>query len=283
LSSTATVSTAPRRVSVYDSAARGSRILEECRALWSFRSLVYELVIRDIKVRYKRSVLGIAWTMLAPLLNMVTMTIVFSALLKTAIANYPVYFLSGILFWNFVAQSTSAAALQVNDANDLARRTYLPRSVFLVASVGVALINLVLSLVPLLGIVLVTRYPIHATWLFLPVAVAIGAVFSLGLGFILFTLASRFSDIREMYLVLIQVWFFMTPIVYHVSVVPAHYRWPIWLNPMYYMVQTFRMPIYEGKIPGAGPLVTSIAFAVAVFVTGFAYFARRSDRFAVES
>jgi ABC-type polysaccharide/polyol phosphate export permease len=105
----------------------------------------------------------------------------------------------------------------------------------------------------------------------------------MGLGLILFTLASRFSDIREMYLVLIQVWFFMTPIVYHVSVVPAHYRWPIWLNPMYYMVQTFRMPIYEGKIPGAGPLVTSIAFAVAVFVTGFAYFARRSDRFAVES
>jgi len=277
------VSTAPRRVSVYDSAARGSRILEECRALWSFRSLVYELVIRDIKVRYKRSVLGIAWTMLAPLLNMVTMTIVFSALLKTAIANYPVYFLSGILFWNFVAQSTSAAALQVNDANDLARRTYLPRSVFLVASVGVALINLVLSLVPLLGIVLVTRYPIHATWLFLPVAVAIGAVFSLGLGFILFTLASRFSDIREMYLVLIQTWFFITPIVYPPAIVPARYRFVLWLNPHYYLIQTFRTPIYDGKLPPLSVVLFSAAIAFATLAVGWVFFCRRIEEYAFRS
>lgn len=279
----ATASTARGSVSVYDSAARGSRILEEARALWEYRSLVYELVIRDIKVRYKRSVLGIAWTMLAPILNMITMTIVFSALLKTAITNYPVYFLSGILFWNFVAQSTSSAALQTNDANELARRTYLPRSVFLVAAVGVALINLVLSLVPLLGIVLVTGYPLRATWLFLPVSVAIGALFAMGVGLFLFSLASRFSDVREMYLVLIQVWFFLTPIVYHVSIVPAKYRWPIWLNPMYYMVQTFRMPIYEGRIPSLAVLGASAGFAVAVFISGFVYFAKRTDRLAVES
>jgi ABC-2 type transport system permease protein len=240
-------------------------------------------MIRDIKVRYKRSVLGIAWTMLAPLLNMITMTIVFSALLKAAISNYPVYFLSGALFWNFVAQSTSSAALQTNDANEIARRTYVPRSAFLVASVGVALINLCLSLVPLVVIVIATGFPLHATWLFLPVSILIGATFAAGVGLFLFTFASRFSDVREMYLVLIQVWFFLTPIVYHISIVPSKYRWPIWLNPMYYMVQTFRMPIYEGRIPSGQVLATSSVIALVVFISGWIYFSRRTDRMAVES
>jgi len=268
---------------VYDSASREPLFVEEARALWAYRSLVHELVVRDIKVRYKRSVLGIAWTMLAPLLNMVTMTIVFSAILKTAITNYPVYFLAGILFWNFFAQSTSSAALQTNEANEIAKRTFVPRSVFVVASVGVALINLVLSLAPLLLILLFTRAPLYATWLFLPVSVAIGTLFTTGVGLILFTLASRFSDVREMYMVVVQVWFFLTPIVYHVSIVPSQYRLPIWLNPMYYMVQTFRVPIYEGRLPPALPLAVSVIVAVLVFVTGWMYFSRRTDRFALLS
>lgn len=270
-------------VSVYDSTRRRSRIIEEALALWEYRALAYELIIRDIKVRYKRSILGIAWTMLAPLLNMVTMTIVFSALLKTAISNYPVYFLSGALFWNFISQSTSSAALQTNDANEIARRTYVPRSVFIVSAIGVALINLVLSLVPLLGIVVFTGFPLYVTWLFLPISVLIGTLFASGIGFFLFALASRFSDVREMYLVLIQVWFFLTPIVYHVTIVPARWRWVIWMNPMFYMVQTFRTPIYEGKLPTLLLLGVSFGVALVVFVSGWIYFSRRTDRFAVES
>jgi ABC-type polysaccharide/polyol phosphate export permease len=102
-------------------------------------------------------------------------------------------------------------------------------------------------------------------------------------GLFLFTFASRFSDVREMYLVLIQVWFFLTPIVYHISIVPSKYRWPIWLNPMYYMVQTFRMPIYEGRIPSGQVLATSSVIALVVFISGWIYFSRRTDRMAVES
>ena len=230
MSSTAVTARAPE-VPVYDSARRGSRVIEEARALWNYRSLVYELVVRDIKVRYKRSVLGIVWTMLAPLLNMVALTLVFSALLKQEIKSYPVYFLTGANFWAFFSQTTASAAAHTHDSNEIAKRIYVPRSVFVAASVGVGLVNLVLSMVPLIGILLVARFPIHATWAFLPVSVLTIVLFASGVSFLLFTLASRFSDVREMYGVLVQTWFFLTPIVYHPAIVPPKYRFAFVAEP----------------------------------------------------
>jgi ABC-2 type transport system permease protein len=237
-------------------------------------------VIRDIKVRYKRSVLGIFWTMLAPFLNMIALTLVFSALLKQQIANYPVYFLTGSIFWAFFSQTTSSAALQTQDSNEIAKRIYVPRSVFVAAAVGVGLVNLGLSLAPLLVLVVAMRFPIHATWLFLPVSVLIATAFAAGVSLLLFTFASRFSDVREMYLVLVQTWFFLTPIVYHPSIVPPRYRFALWANPMYYLVQTFRKPIYDGVLPSLSLLGASSALAVAVLATGWIYFCRRVDSFA---
>ena len=273
----------PRGVPVYDSAKRRSPIVEEARNLWAYRGLVHELVVRDIKVRYKRSVLGIVWTMLAPLLNMIALTLVFSAILKQEIRNYPVYFMAGSIFWTFFSQTTSSAASQTQDSNEIAKRIYIPRSVFVVSAVGVGLVNLVLSMVPLVVILVATGFPLYPTWWFLPVAILIVALFSAGMGFLLFTLASRFTDIREMYLVLVQTWFFLTPIVYHPAIVPPRFRFALWANPMYYLIQTFRKPIYDGVIPPAELVGASAAFALAIFLTGWIYFSRRVDEFAFQS
>jgi len=267
-------------VPVYDSARRGSRTLEEALALWTYRSLVYELVIRDIKVRYKRSVLGIFWTMLAPLLNMVALTLVFSAILRNQIQNYPAYFMAGSIFWAFFSQTTTSTASHTQESNEIAKRIYVPRSVFVAASVGVGLVNLVLSIAPLLAIIVATGFPLHATLVFLPVSIAIVALFTAGVAFLLFTFASRFTDVREMYQVLVQTWFFLTPIVYHPSIVPPRFRFALWANPMYYLVQTFRKPIYDGVLPSAGLLAGSIGFSVVVLVTGWVYFCHRADQFA---
>src|SRR5262249_15886991 len=268
---------------IYDSAHRESRSVEEAKALWKYRSLVAELVIRDIKVRYKRSVLGVFWTMLAPLLNMVALTAVFSALLKTQIQNYPVYFMTGSLFWGFFAQSTSNAASQTQDSNEMAKRIYIPRSVFVIASIGVGLVNLALSIVPLILILIATGFPVHATWVFLPISILIEAFFTAGVGFILFTMASRFSDVREMYLVLVQTWFFLTPIVYHPSIVPPRFRIALWANPLSYLLQTFRRPIYDGIIPDLRFLAASAGLGLATLVIGWIYFCNRSDRFAYQT
>lgn len=262
---------------VYDSARRRPRWIDEAANLWTYRGLVHELVIRDIKVRYKRSVLGILWTMLAPLLNMVALTLVFSALLKTAIVNYPVYFMTGSIFWSFFAQTTSTATAQTLASNELAKRMFVPRSVFIASALGGGLVNLVLSLVPLILILVVTGFPLHATWAFLPVSVFLVALFTAGASLILFTVASRFADIKEMYLVVVQTWFFLTPIVYHPSIVPPKYRFALWANPMYYLVQTFRAPIYDGTIPGRGLVLGSLALSVAVLITGWVFFCHRRD------
>jgi ABC-type polysaccharide/polyol phosphate export permease len=282
LSSTAAVPQASG-LPVYDSAERGFRLFEEAKALWRYRGLVHELVIRDIKVRYKRSVLGVAWTMLAPLLNMIALTLVFSAILRQQIANYPVFFLTGSIIWAFFSQTTSSAASQTQETNELAKRIYVPRSVFVAAAVGTGLVNLALSLVPLILLLVVTGFPLHPTWVFLPVSVFIVMLFSAGVALLLYTLASRFSDVREMYLVLVQTWFFLTPIVYHPSIVPAKYRFALWLNPMYYLVQTFRRPIYDGVIPAPGFLAASLAFSVVVLATGWVYFVHRADTFGLQS
>lgn len=268
---------------IYDSARRPPRVIEEARALWAYRHLVVEIAIRDIKIRYKRSVLGVLWTMLVPLLNMIALTLVFSSLLKNQIANYPVYFLAGSLSWTFFAQTTSSAASQTRDANEMTKRIFIPRSVFVLAALAVGLVNLALSIVPMLLILLVMRFPLHTTWFFLPVGVLLLSLFAAGIGFFVFTFASRFSDVREMYLVVVQTWFFLTPIVYHPSIVPPRYRFVLWLNPMYYLIQTTRRPIYDGLLPEAKFLLPSAAISLGVLLSGWVYFCRHADQYAFES
>jgi len=265
---------------IYDSARRRPRWIEEATSLWKYRGLVHELVIRDIKVRYKRSVLGILWTMLAPLLNMIALTLVFSAILKTAISNYPVYFMVGQIFWTFFSQTTVSAASQTQASNDLAKRMFVPRSVFVAAAVGGGLVNLFLSLVPLVLIIVVTGFPFHSAWVFLPVPIFILTLFTAGISLLLFTLCSRFADVREMYGVLVQTWFFLTPIVYEPSIVPARYRVWLSLNPMYHLIQVFRKPIYDGVLPSTELIVVSLTFSVVVLVTGWVYFCHRADKMA---
>lgn len=258
---------------VYDSAHRGLLFVEEARALWRYRHLVRELVARDVKVRYKRSVLGVAWSMLSPLLSMIALTIAFSALLKQQIANYPAYFLAGSVFWTFFAQATAHAANLTEDASELARRVYVPRSVFVAAAVGVALVNLLFTLVPLFLILAVTGHPIHATWLFLPVSITAGILFTAGVGLAVFTMASRFVDVKETYIVLLGTWFFLTPIVYTPAILAPKYRFVVRLNPMTYLVEMFRAPIYDGWLPGRNTLLFSVLAGAASLVVGWLFYA----------
>ena len=267
----------------YDSAHPESKEISHLKLLWAYRHLVWELVVRDIKVRYKRSVLGIVWTMLSPLLNMVVLTLVFSTILKQSLANYAIFYMTGQIFWNFFSSATGYAAAQTEDANEIAKRIFVPRSVFVVSSVGVALVNLVLSMVPLLLILVVLRFPFHATWWFVPIAILLGMGFATGVGFLIFTLASRFSDIREMYMVVLNTLFFLTPIVYAPAIVPSKYRVILWVNPHFYLIHTFRDPIYEGILPSGYILAISVAVTVVALVVGWVYFCRNVNEYAFKT
>jgi ABC-type polysaccharide/polyol phosphate export permease len=271
--------TANERLQVYDSLKRGPVALEELRGLLQYRDLIFQLVRRDIVSRYKRSVLGIAWTMLYPLGMMTVLTLVFSQLFK-AVPGYPAYILSGLIAWNFFAQTTSAAMEQMVWGSGLLNRIYMPRTAFVVSAIGTGLVNVILSLVPLFLITLLVGLRLNWSVLFLPVAAVLLAAFALGVSLLLSAWAIYFPDVAEMYKVGLIGWLYLTPIIYPLEIIPEKYRfWFFHLNPMYYLVQIFRTPIYNGVLPAWPLLAAGALIAIVTLTLGWVVFCSRADEF----
>jgi ABC-type polysaccharide/polyol phosphate export permease len=265
---------------IYDSARRGNSALEELRGVFLYRDLIFQLVRRDIVARYKRSVFGVAWTMLQPLGMMIVLTVVFSRLFGQ-VAGYPAYILSGLIAWTFFSQTTSASMQQMVWGGALLNRIYMPRTSFSISAIGTGMVNLALSIIPLVVIVLVLRLPLTINILFLPVSMLLLAAFALGVGLLLSTLAVSFPDVSEMYQIVLTAWMYFTPIIYPQEMIPEKYQfWMFSLNPMYYLVKLFRMPIYEGKIPDAQTLLVGAALSLITLFVGWIVFSRQADRFA---
>jgi ABC-type polysaccharide/polyol phosphate export permease len=262
---------------IYDSSKRGPIFIEELRGIVKYRDLIFQLIRRDIVTRYKRSALGIAWTMLNPLGTMIILAVVFSQLFHS-IEQYPVYVLSGLIAWTFFSQATTAALNQNIWGNALLQRIYLPRTSFTIAAIGTGLANFLLAIVPLLIIMLITKTPIHLTMLFIPYAMLLMAAFALGIGLLLSTLAVSFPDVVEMYAILLTAWMYLTPIIYPADIIPEAYRsWLLNLNPMYYLIQVFRLPIYEGVLPSLQTILISSAISLLTLVVGWLVFTRNAD------
>lgn len=248
--------------------------------IFRYRDLVAALVGRELKVRYRRSAIGFLWTMLQPLLMMLVLQVVFSAAFKTEMTGgrYAVYALAGILFWNFFSQSIVASMNSLRGNAQLLRKVPVPKSVFPVATVLSGVVNLVLALAPLLVILLLTHHPIRPALLFLPVSIALAALFTLGAGLLLSPLAVFFSDTVEMITVLLSVLFYLTPIIYPKGIVPERFLAVVRFNPLRSILEVFRDPIYYGKVPPLSHLAVSLGIAVFAFLLGAVAFQRSSDR-----
>ena len=220
----------------YDSALRISPAIEEAREAFRYRHLVTQLARRDILTRYKRSYLGVAWTMLNPLGTMLILSIVFYQAFGGGQKAYAAYILSGLISWNFFAQTTNAATVNLVWGGSLLRRIYVPRTVFALAATATGLLNLVLSLIPLILVMLLTGVPIRPSILLLPIPILFLTMFSLGIGLLISSIAIFFADVAEMYGIVLTAWFYLTPIIYPVSIIPERFL-PIYLlNPMLYMI-----------------------------------------------
>ena len=266
--------------SIYDSTKRGPVALEELRGLFQYRDLIFQLVRRDIVARYKRSVLGIAWTMLQPLGMMVILSLVFSTLFQT-VKGYPAYILSGLIAWTFFSQTTSAMITQIVWGGALLKQIYLPRTSFSVAAVGTGLVNFAFSFIPLILIILLFGMPLHWSILFVPVSMLLLAAFALGVGLIISTLAIYFPDVAEMYTVVLLGWMYLTPILYPEELIPEAYRfWFFNLNPMYHLVKIFRMPLFDGQIPDTLTLAIAAGISISTLLIGWFFYSNKSDEFA---
>ena len=265
---------------VYDSANNRVSAISELKELGKYRYLLGQLIRRDILTRYKRSALGVAWTMLNPLGTMLILTFVFSNFFKSALPNYPVYILSGLLVWNFFSQGTNAAISGLVWGGTLLKRIYIPSSVFGVSAIGTALVNLVLSLVPLVIVILVTGAPFFASMAFLPVSILLITAFTLGFGLFISSMAVFFPDVAEMYQVLLTAWMYLTPIIYPESLISAKFM-PIYrINPMYWMVKMFRLPIFEGRMPTWQEFIPALAWSAGMLLLGWIYFTSKTEEYA---
>ncbi len=268
---------------IYDSAKRGSPAIEELRGIIQYRDLVFQLVRRDVLTRYKRSVLGIAWTMLQPLGMMIILTLVFSTLFSR-VRGYPTYILTGLIAWTFFSQTTNAIISQTVWGGELFRRIYLPRTAFAVSSIGTGLVNIVLSLVPLFSIMVLTGTKLHWTILIIPLVLILLAAFTLGVGLIISTLAVFFPDVSEMYQILLLAWMYLTPIIYPEEIIPQAYRfWIFNLNPMYHLVKIFRMPVYDGLLPDWKTMLVGTIVSLVTLLVGWFVYSRKADEFAYYS
>jgi ABC-type polysaccharide/polyol phosphate export permease len=266
---------------IYDSQRRRHPAIDELSESFRYKYLILQLVRRDILTRYKRSVLGVAWTLLNPLGMMLILTIAFSQVFKFDVEGYPTYVLSGLLPWTFFSQTTTAAMVNLIWGGDILNRIYIPRASFAIAALGTGLVNILLSTVPLLLVMLLTGIPITPAIVFLPIPILLLACFSLGIGLLISTLAVYFPDIAEMYQIIIMGWFYLTPIIYPESILPEAIRTiALYLNPMYYLVTLYRMPVYYGQLPSYELLTIAIIISVAALFIGWWVFSIKSDEFA---
>jgi len=243
-----------------------------------YRDLVRALVLRDLNVRYRRSTIGFLWTMLQPLLNMLVLKIVFSALFRVALTNYAVFALAGILFWNFFSQSIVTSMNSLRGNAQLLHKLPVPLFVFPLSTVLSGVLNLGFALVPLFVIMLLTGAPLTPALLFLPVAVAIAALFTLGAGLLLSPLAVFFIDTVELIAVVLQVLFYLTPIIYPKDILPPKVAWIVRFNPIRSVLETFRDPIYYGKVPPLEHIAVAATVAIVAFVVGAYAFRKSADR-----
>jgi ABC-type polysaccharide/polyol phosphate export permease len=265
---------------VYDSAQHRSPIITEFNELLNYRGLLRQYISQSIKTRYKRSALGVVWTLLNPLLNMAVLTIAFSTLFRFSLKNYPIYLLAGLIFWNFFSQTTMTAMDKLIWGGGILKRIYIPRTIFSVSEVGTGLVNLFLALIPLAFIMLVMGHPFRPALLFLPVSILIISLFTLGVALLFSTLAVFFVDVVEMYKVLLSVWFYLTPIIYPVEIIPKKFLKYLNFNPMNSLIELFRAPIYLGILPELNTIITASILGVASSLVGWVVFTRKVDELA---
>ncbi|GAC1313612.1 MAG: ABC transporter permease [Chloroflexota bacterium] len=261
-------------------ASSGWRALD-LRELWRFRELVYFLALRDIKVRYKQTALGVAWVVLQPLLAMGIFSIVFGARgLTTDGVPYPLFVLSGLVPWFYFANATSGASGSIVGNTQLISKVYFPRLAIPLAAVLGNLVDFAIGLVLAVMLGVVLGGTLGPQLVALPVLVLIVVLTALGVSVWLSALDVQYRDVRYAVPFLIQVWLFATPVIYGAGDVPPAWRPILALNPMTGVIAAFRWSLLGQGDPPLAALGTSVALVVVLLLTGLLYFRRMERTFA---
>ncbi len=258
---------------------RSSLGLRVISAFQRYGYLMRQLVARDFKTKYKRSMLGVLWSFLNPLLTMIVQYIVFSTLFKSDIPNFPLYLLSGIVCFNFFSEATTMGLQSIVGNAALITKVYVPKYIYPVSRVFSSAINLLLSLIPLLAVMLLTGTPIRPAILLLPFGLICLVGFCIGMGFVLSTLMVFFRDTQFLWGVVSMLWMYMTPIFYPESIIPAHYMTLYKCNPMYHIIRFVRIVLIEGVSPEPKAYALCLIASFVPLALGAIIFKKNQDKF----
>lgn len=249
--------------------------------LWAYRELLFTLALRDIKVRYKQTVLGVGWAIIQPLATMLIFTLLFGRLANIPSDGfpYPVFVFSGLLAWNFFQAGVSTGGVSLLSAGGMISKVYFPRMIVPLASIGVAVIDFMIALAILIILMLVYNIPFTPSFLLLPLFFLGLIMLVCGLSAWLSAITVAYRDFRFVVPFMLQIWMYLTPIIYPTSFIPEQWRWLIHLNPLQGWVEGIRASIL-GQSVDWGAVGISALLTLVILLLGVRYFDRAERRFA---
>lgn len=244
-----------------------------------FQPLLWELIARDIKIKYRRSVLGVLWTLLNPLFMMIVLSVVFSNLFKFDVEYFPVYLLSGQLIFNFYSESTTSSMSAILNNGPLIKKIYVPKYLFVLSRIFSSTINLLASFTALICVMLAMRVELHYTVLLAPIPLFFIVVFSLGVGLILSAITVKFRDIMHLYSVFVTALMYLTPVIYPLSILPDWLYPIVMLNPITNILQMLRNVMLYNTIPSISSMVIALVECGVMLALGLYVFYKNQDEF----
>jgi ABC-type polysaccharide/polyol phosphate export permease len=249
---------------------------------WRRRDLLWHMTVRHLRGQYKQSVLGYAWAILNPLSQLIILSFVFSTIVRVPSGEhpYPLFFFVGLIPWMFFANSLASGTDSVVNASSLVTKVYFPREVLPTAAVLTKVVDLFFGLVILAGLMLYYGALPGATALWFPLLFGIQLIFTLGLTYPLAALNLYFHDVRFLVGVALTLWFYLTPVIYPVDIVPDKYLFVFELNPMSLFINAYRRVLLDGEAPGLEKVLAGAAIAAVTFIVGYFLFKRMEKGFA---
>ena len=256
-------------------------MLKICLSLKKYKFLLYELVSRDFKVKYKRSILGIVWSLLYPILTMIVLALVFSNIFKfsTPGVNYLVYLLTGLVMFNYFNEASNLSMSSVVANFGLINKIYIPKYIFPISKCLFIGINFLLTLIPLYAIIIITGTPLNIYHLLLPYAFICLFIFTLGMGLILSAVSVFLRDMFYIYGIIIMLWTYLTPLMYDINMISAKLQPILKLNPMYHYINFARQIILYHRIPEPFTWIMCLASSVFVLIIGIIIFRKTQNKF----
>ncbi|MGP1411555.1 MAG: ABC transporter permease [Peptoanaerobacter stomatis] len=253
--------------------------MEYLKKFYKYRNLLSELVKRDIKIKYRRSILGYLWSVLNPLLMMVVMSIVFSYMFRFDIENYTIYLLTGQLVYNFYSDATNMSMSSIIWSGGLIGKVYIPKYILPLARTLSSFVNMMFSLIALILMLIITKTPITPVIFIFPLPLFYLLLICVGMGLILSVLAVYFRDIVHLYGVFLVALTYLTPIFYPISAIPNYALNILKMNPLFYILNMFRNIIMYGNIPSLQDNFVCFAWGFVLIVIGLYIFRKKQDDF----